>query len=226
MWFCVNYCRFRALTSLQRESGGNIENIRNQDVQFNLWRFLHMSHFYSSHCGTSTGHELVGAMAQWHDILHEWNMRVDHWSRASGISSWSKCMIQNWNFASYIHWNLPAEQGWREHLRGNRFQDIPPVDAPNKLGTLNWKRSAVPSFGQFGNCCEKCGPVGCSASVFPRFPFHVNVSSMSLEGRLQVAQFVVSILFFRLLPYIGLACGRWGCFDLTCYQHWRCSRRL
>ena len=25
--------------------------------------------------------------AQWHDILHEWNMRVDHWARARGISS-------------------------------------------------------------------------------------------------------------------------------------------
>ena len=23
--------------------------------------------------------------AQWHDFLHEWNMRVDHWSHASGI---------------------------------------------------------------------------------------------------------------------------------------------
>ena len=33
--------------------------------------------------------------AQWHDILHEWNIRVDHWSHASGISSWSKkCMTQ------------------------------------------------------------------------------------------------------------------------------------
>ena len=33
--------------------------------------------------------------AQWHDILHAWNMRVHHWSHASGISSWSKkCMTQ------------------------------------------------------------------------------------------------------------------------------------
>ena len=33
--------------------------------------------------------------AQWHDILHGWNMRVDHWSHASGISWWSKkCMTQ------------------------------------------------------------------------------------------------------------------------------------
>ena len=41
--------------------------------------------------------------AQWHDILHEWNMRVDHWARPTGISSWSKsCVTQYRNFASYI----------------------------------------------------------------------------------------------------------------------------
>ena len=28
--------------------------------------------------------------AQWHDILHEGNMRVDYWARASGILCWSK----------------------------------------------------------------------------------------------------------------------------------------
>ena len=48
--------------------------------------------------------------AQWHDILHEWNMRVDHWARASGIFSWpEKCMIQYRKFACYIA-NLPAER--------------------------------------------------------------------------------------------------------------------
>ena len=54
--------------------------------------------------------------AQWHDILYEWNMRVDPWSHASGISSWSKkCMTQYWNFASYIA-NLPAERWVRRTL--------------------------------------------------------------------------------------------------------------
>ena len=47
---------------------------------------------------------------QWYDISHAWNVRVDHWSRANGISSWSKkCMTQYWSFASYIA-NLPAER--------------------------------------------------------------------------------------------------------------------
>ena len=57
--------------------------------------------------------------AQWHDILHEWNLRVDHWARASGISSWSqKCMVQYWKFASYIA-NLPAERWVRRALAWN-----------------------------------------------------------------------------------------------------------
>ena len=80
--------------------------------------------------------------AQWHSILHEWNMRVDRWARASGISSWSqKCMIQYWKFASYIA-NLLAERWVRRHLRGIHFQQIVPVGAHNKLGTQNWKCSA------------------------------------------------------------------------------------
>ena len=57
--------------------------------------------------------------AQWHDILHEWNLRVDHWARASGISSWSqKCTVQYWKFASYIA-NLPAERWVRRALAWN-----------------------------------------------------------------------------------------------------------
>ena len=72
--------------------------------------------------------------AQWHDILHERNLRVDHWVRASGISSWSeKCMIQYWKFVAYIA-NLPAERWVR--------REIVPVGAHNKLGTQNWKCSA------------------------------------------------------------------------------------
>ena len=54
--------------------------------------------------------------AQWYDISHAWNMRVDQWSRANGISSWSKkCMTQYWNFASCIA-NLPAERWVRRAL--------------------------------------------------------------------------------------------------------------
>ena len=67
----------------------------------------------SSHCGASTRHELVN---QWHEILHEWNTRVDYWVHASGFSWWSKrCMTQYWNFASYIA-NLPAERWVRRAL--------------------------------------------------------------------------------------------------------------
>ena len=59
--------------------------------------------------------------AQWHDILHEWNMRADHWARASGISSWSeKCMIQYWKFASYIG-NIV---GWVRIHDGSSRRDI------------------------------------------------------------------------------------------------------
>ena len=44
---------------------------------------------------------------QWHDILHEWNLRVDHWSLASGI-----------------------------RMRENRYQQILSIDAHYELRTL------------------------------------------------------------------------------------------
>ena len=68
---------------------------------------------------------------------------------------------------------------------GNHFQHILPVDAHSKLGTLNWKCFAgTKLFGQLGNCCEKCGPMGCSASMLPGFLFHVNVATTFSERRL------------------------------------------
>ena len=54
--------------------------------------------------------------AQWRDILHDWNLHADHWSHASGNSSWSnKCMTRYWNFACYIA-NFPAEHRVRRAL--------------------------------------------------------------------------------------------------------------
>ena len=70
--------------------------------------------------------------AQWHEILHGWNMRVDHWSHASEISSWSKkCMTQYWNFASYIA-NLPAERWVRRTLAWQPRPTYPPRGRPQQ----------------------------------------------------------------------------------------------
>ena len=62
----------------------------------------------------------------WYDILHDWNLPVDRWSRANwifllgtylwiggpvliGFFCWSQtCMIQYWNLASYVA-NLSAK---------------------------------------------------------------------------------------------------------------------
>ena len=71
--------------------------------------------------------------AQWHDFLHEWNMRVDRWARASGISSWSKkCMIQHWNFASYIA-NLPAENWLGRALAWKPFPTYRSLRRPQRI---------------------------------------------------------------------------------------------
>ena len=60
------------------------------------------------------------------------------------------------------------------------------LDAHSKLGTLikldmfcRYK-----TLGQLGNCCKKCGQMGCFASMFPGFLFHVNVNTTFSERRL------------------------------------------
>jgi len=71
----------------------------------------------------------------------------------------------------------------------------------------------VQSSQQLVNCCEKCGPLGCFASDFPKFLlFHVKVAATLSARRLQVIQSLVCTynFFSRLRLYIGRAYGRWG----------------
>ena len=57
---------------------------------------------------------------------------VDHWSHASGISSWSKkCMTQYWHFVSYIA-NLPAERWVRRTLAWQPRPTYPPRGRPQQ----------------------------------------------------------------------------------------------
>ena len=70
--------------------------------------------------------------AQWHDILREWKMCMDHWSHASEISSYSKkCMTQYWNFASYIA-NLLSERWVRRTLAWKPRPTFPPRGRPQQ----------------------------------------------------------------------------------------------
>ena len=78
--------------------------------------------------------------AQWQDILYELNIRVDHWSHASGTPSWSKkCMTQSWIFSFpflTLQIYLP-NAGWGGRLHGNHVQHILRVDARNTFRTRN-----------------------------------------------------------------------------------------
>ena len=80
--------------------------------------------------------------AQWHNVFHEWNMRVDHCACASGISFWShKCTIQYWNFASYIT-NLAAERWVRSALAWNPLPTCPSRGRPQQTWDTKFKCSA------------------------------------------------------------------------------------
>ena len=87
--------------------------------------------------------------ARWHNFLHEWNMRVDRRARASGISSWSKkCMIQYWNFASYIA-NLPAESWVGRALAWKPFPTYPSLRRPQRISDT--KLEIFCRYQAFGN---------------------------------------------------------------------------
>ena len=89
--------------------------------------------------------------AQCHDILHEWNMRVDHWARASGISSWSqKCMIQYWSFlhCKFTCRTLGEESTCVESTSNKLFPWAPTTNFGHKTGNV----LQVQSFGQLGKC--------------------------------------------------------------------------
>ena len=49
----------------------------------------------------------------------------------------------------------------------------------------------VQRFQQLGSCWEKCGPMGCFASDFPTFLFHVNGAATYSERCLPVVQSLV-----------------------------------
>ena len=154
--------------------------------------------------------------AQWHGILHEWNLRVDHWTRASGISSWSRrCMIQYWKFASYIA-NLPAERWVRRALAWN---PLPTYRSRGRRQThLGYKTGnvlEVQSFGRLGNCCEKCGAMGCFASDFPTFLFNENAAATFSEKRLQLVQLACTYIYFFFASALTLGSPTGVGADLT-----------
>ena len=74
-----------------------------------------------------------------------------------------------------------------------------PVDARNKLGALNRQCPAGTSFWALQKLLRDMRPVGCSAFVFPKFLFHVNVAATSSEGCLSIVQFVCRFLIYCAL---------------------------
>ena len=70
-----------------------------------------------------------------------------------------------------------------------------------KLGHRTGNFLQVQSFGQLGKCCEKCDSMGCFASDFPTFVFHVNAAATFPKRCLQVVQsFGCSYIYFVFLP--------------------------
>ena len=95
-------------------------------------------------------------------------IRVDHWSHASGIFSWSKkCMTQYWNFASYIA-NLPAEH-WVRRTPAWKPRPTYPPRGRQQIWDTKLEMLCRYKALQLGNCCEKCGPMGLSFAVFLGF---------------------------------------------------------
>ena len=158
--------------------------------------------------------------AQWHDILHEWNIRVDHWSPARGISSWSKkCMTQYWNFASYIA-NLPAEHWVRRTPAWKPRPTYPPRGRPQQIWDTEIGNVLQVQGLTIGKLLREMRPDGtlfCRVSwISAPCNYFFDVLWEMLVGCTGFGIFCcIYFSLFRLRPYIGLACGRWGWLDLT-----------
>ena len=61
--------------------------------------------------------------AQWHDILHERNLRVDHWARASGISSRGRPQ-QTWDPKLEMFCRFKALGNWESVARNAVQWDV------------------------------------------------------------------------------------------------------
>lgn len=66
-----------------------------------------------------------------------------------------------------------------------------------------------------GNCCEKCGPMGCFASGFQTCEFHVNAVATFAEGRLQIVKSLVRTCICFSFPPPSLHWARLRALALT-----------
>ena len=114
--------------------------------------------------------------------------------------------------------------GWGGHLHGNHVQHILRVDARNKPGTRNWKCFAGTRLWAIGRLLREMRPDGtlfCRVSwISALCNYFFDVLWEMLVGCTGFSIFWCTYIFslFRLRPYIGLACGRWGWLDLTLDQ--------
>ena len=105
------------------------------------------SQICSTHRGTSTRHELVGAMA-WY---FAWDLPMDHWSCAGGRTFWwsKSYMILYWNFASDIA-NLSAERSVRRALAWNSLPPYPCLGRPQEVWDITLEMFC--RFTAFDSC--------------------------------------------------------------------------
>ena len=91
----------------------------------------------------------------WHEILHDWNERVNFFTARHGLKTWSAvCLGQYWKFANYVS-NLPGER-W-------------------VVRALNWFPENARRVGR----PQPCGPT----AILVHAPKAMKTSSIQVPGR-------------------------------------------
>ena len=149
-----------------------------------------------------TGHKLVSTMAWYFAWKYAWitgPMPAEFF--LGQRNAWLNTGISHLTLQIYL-----PNTGWGGHLHGNHVQHILRVDA-NKFGTRNWKCFAGTKLCNWEIVARNAARWD---SLLPCF--------LDLEMLVGCTGFgifcCIYFSLFRLRPYIGLACGRWGWLDL------------
>ena len=182
-----------------------------------VWRSV--SKTCSLHCGASTRHRLVSTMA--------WYFACVEYARASLVPrQWNFFLVKEMHDSilefRFLHCKFTCRTlGEEDTLHGSHVQHILRVDARNKHGTRKGKCFAGTRLWAIGRLLREMRPDGtlfCRVSwISALCNYFFDVLWEMLVGCTGFGIFWCTYIFslFRLRPYIGLACGRWGWLDLT-----------
>ena len=104
---------------------------------------------------------------EWHEILHQWNVRVNLFVDRANIKTWSRiCCLHYWTFAPHIA-TLSQERWVRRILRW-RSAGTNRIGRPHFHGVETHIVLQVQWLGAMDGCCYELEPLGSTLRILHR----------------------------------------------------------